>query len=58
MIDLDAPDPFALAAWRANRMPNDPAKLVWLMCSFLHVVYGWPVLEIGEHYLTITVMSE
>ena len=46
--DLDAPDPFALAAWRANRLPTDPQRMIWLMCSVLDLVYGWPFLEVLE----------
>jgi len=48
MIDLDAPDPFALASWRENRMPTNPARIVWLMCSILDLVYGWSFLEVLE----------
>lgn len=48
MIDLDAPDPFALASWRTNRLPTDPERTMWLMCSILDLVYGWPFLEVLE----------
>ncbi|MEP6865519.1 MAG: hypothetical protein ABJE66_33170 [Deltaproteobacteria bacterium] len=48
MIDLGAPDPFSLASWRANRMPTNPTRMVWLMCSILDLVYGWPFLEVLE----------
>ena len=51
MIDLDAPDPFALAAWRANRIPTNPAPMIWLMCAILDRVYGWPFLEVLEEYV-------
>lgn len=44
MIDLTAPDPFDLASWRANRLPADPARIIWLMCAVLDLVYGWPCL--------------
>jgi len=51
MIDPNASDPFALASWRTNLLPTqDRAKLLWLMCSVLNVVYGWPFLEVLEAY--------
>jgi len=48
MIDLDAPDPFALSAWTANRLPTDSERMIWLMCALLDLVYGWPALEMLE----------
>lgn len=51
MIDPYAPDPFSLVSWRANRLPNDPARMIWLMCAVLDLVYGWPFLEVLEAYV-------
>lgn len=50
MVDLFAPDPFALISWRTNLLPADPARTIWLMCAMLDVVYGWPFLEVLEDY--------
>ena len=41
MIDLNAPDPFSLAAWQANLIADDPVKTIWLMCSIASLLYGW-----------------
>jgi len=52
MIDLNAPDPFDLAAWNTNRLPiNDPSKTVLLLCSLINVVYGWPFPAVFERCL-------
>jgi len=48
MINLDAPDPFALASWSANRLPTDPARMTWLMCAILNLLYGSFALETVE----------
>jgi len=52
MRDLNAPDPFDLAAWNTNRLPiNDPTKTVLLLCSLINVVYGWPFPAVFERYM-------
>ena len=51
MVDLFAPDPFALSSWRTNRLPADPARIIWLMCAVLDLVYGCPFLEALEDSL-------
>jgi hypothetical protein len=48
MTTHSAPDPFALEFWRANRLPSDPAKHVWLLCALLSNRYGWPFLTLLE----------
>lgn len=53
MIDLNAPDPFSLAAWRANLVADDPVKTIWLMCSIASLIYGWKFLDIIEQSTTM-----
>jgi len=49
MIDLEAPDPFSLASWTANRLPTDDQTRWWTMCSVLSLIYGKPFLEVVVH---------
>ncbi|MEO6775472.1 MAG: hypothetical protein ABI467_21095 [Kofleriaceae bacterium] len=56
MIDLDAPDPFSLAAWATNLIAEDPVKSIWFICAIASLVHGWEFLDLIEKSMRVKPM--
>lgn len=50
MDEISRPDPFSVAAWRANRLSVDPIRCAWWLYALMSAVIGDIALD-DEHAL-------